>query len=746
MGKLGITTDVLNQKGSPALYQDLFGNIPAAGYTGRLFVSTDTNNLYRDNGSSWVQVAGSSGGSGVTSITGTANQVIASASTGAITLSLPQNINAGASPTFAGITLSGLSTPGIVINNGSGVLATTTGIGFVKIFGGTISYDNSTYLTTAAASAAYQPIITLTTTGASGAASLASNTLNIPAYTLAGLGGITLSALSASSPLSYNSGTGAFAIQVANTSQAGYLTASDWNTFNAKQTQINGTGFVKASGTTISYDNSTYITLSALSASSPLSYNSGTGAFAIQVANTSQAGYLSQSDWNTFNSKQSTITLTTTGASGAASLASNTLNIPAYTLAGLGGITLSALSASSPLSYNSGTGAFAIQVANTSQAGYLTASDWNNFNTKQSTIAAGTGVTITGGNTINIGQSVVTSASPTFAGMTLTGALSGTSASFSGNGSFGTSYGWSSSQNVIDLNTGGAVYGNTDGATLAANLYYNGTNWKYKTSSYGALWVVNSAGNTILYTVPSGTAGANASLGQVFTISNLGAATFASSIAVNGTGIGVSGAAFTVNGDIVAQRSGGNSGVVYLGASGNAYLYYDGTNSYSLGTAITNGKFTIPSTTASTSYTTGALVVSGGIGIAKDVYTNGRMFLNNAGDLGSAYALNVGGNVSCSGFSGTGATYSNSQALPASGLFFEYSGAGGDTFTLPDPNNNNRMIYIKNKGSGSLTVAAFTGGNILTPLNTSVSTITLLAGAVCLMQSSGNSTQYIQWI
>ena len=598
MGKLGITTDVLNQKGSPALYQDLFGNIPAAGYTGRLFVSTDTNNLYRDNGSSWVQVAGSSGGSGVTSITGTANQVIASASTGAITLSLPQNINAGASPTFAGITLSGLSTPGIVINNGSGVLATTTGIGFVKIFGGTISYDNSTYLTTAAASAAYQPIITLTTTGASGAASLASNTLNIPAYTLAGLGGITLSALSASSPLSYNSGTGAFAIQVANTSQAGYLTASDWN----------------------------------------------------------------------------------------------------------------------------------------------------NFNTKQSTIAAGTGVTITGGNTINIGQSVVTSASPTFAGMTLTGALSGTSASFSGNGSFGTSYGWSSSQNVIDLNTGGAVYGNTDGATLAANLYYNGTNWKYKTSSYGALWVVNSAGNTILYTVPSGTAGANASLGQVFTISNLGAATFASSIAVNGTGIGVSGAAFTVNGDIVAQRSGGNSGVVYLGASGNAYLYYDGTNSYSLGTAITNGKFTIPSTTASTSYTTGALVVSGGIGIAKDVYTNGRMFLNNASDLGSAYALNVAGNVSCSGFSGTGATYSNSQALPASGLFFEYSGAGGDTFTLPDPNNNNRMIYIKNKGSGSLTVAAFTGGNILTPLNTSVSTITLLAGAVCLMQSSGNSTQYIQWI
>ena len=40
---------------------------------------------------------------GVTSITGTANQVIASGSTGAVTLSLPQSINTGATPTFAQI-------------------------------------------------------------------------------------------------------------------------------------------------------------------------------------------------------------------------------------------------------------------------------------------------------------------------------------------------------------------------------------------------------------------------------------------------------------------------------------------------------------------------------------------------------------------------------------------------------------------------------------------------------------------
>jgi len=42
---------------------------------------------------------------GVASITGTANQVIASASTGAVTLSLPQNIATTSAPTFAGLTL-----------------------------------------------------------------------------------------------------------------------------------------------------------------------------------------------------------------------------------------------------------------------------------------------------------------------------------------------------------------------------------------------------------------------------------------------------------------------------------------------------------------------------------------------------------------------------------------------------------------------------------------------------------------
>jgi hypothetical protein len=43
------------------------------------------------------------------------------------------------------------------------------------------------------------------------------------------------------------------------TSANGYLTSTDWTTFNNKQPQLSGTGFVKASGTNITYDNSSYL-------------------------------------------------------------------------------------------------------------------------------------------------------------------------------------------------------------------------------------------------------------------------------------------------------------------------------------------------------------------------------------------------------------------------------------------------------------------------------------------------------
>jgi hypothetical protein len=55
----------------------------------------------------------------------------------------------------------------------------------------------------------------------------------------------------------------------------GALSGTDWSTFNSKQQALNGTGFVKISGTTISYDNSTYLTTAA-AASTYLALAGGT--------------------------------------------------------------------------------------------------------------------------------------------------------------------------------------------------------------------------------------------------------------------------------------------------------------------------------------------------------------------------------------------------------------------------------------------------------------------------------------
>ncbi len=181
---------------------------------------------------------------------------------------------------------------------------------------------------------------------------------------------ITLASLSAVSPLSYNNSTGAFSIQVATASQNGYLSSTDWSTFNNKQAALGGTGFVKISGSTISYDNSTYylasnpsgfITLASLSAGDGISYSNTTGVISSTITQytdalaraaisssatgltyTSATGVFSltagysipttakQTEWDTAYTNRIT-SLTTTGTSGVATLVSNTLNIPNYT-------------------------------------------------------------------------------------------------------------------------------------------------------------------------------------------------------------------------------------------------------------------------------------------------------------------------------------------------------------------------------------------------------------------------------
>ena len=167
---------------------------------------------------------------------------------------------------------------------------------------------------------------------------------------------------SASNPLSYSDGV--YSISQATTSSNGYISSADWNTFNGKE--------------------------SALTFSTPLVRTTNT--ISINQATASTSGFLSSTDWNTFNNKSSNLgtvtsvamtmplglsvsgspittsgtfgitltagyvipsttstgqwdtaytnritSLTNTGSSGASTLVSNVLNIPTYTLSGLGG-------------------------------------------------------------------------------------------------------------------------------------------------------------------------------------------------------------------------------------------------------------------------------------------------------------------------------------------------------------------------------------------------------------------------
>jgi len=60
---LTVNFEVLNQLGTPMLYSSSLATQPAAGIQGRIFFRTDSPyGIYRDNGTTWDQIAGSGGG------------------------------------------------------------------------------------------------------------------------------------------------------------------------------------------------------------------------------------------------------------------------------------------------------------------------------------------------------------------------------------------------------------------------------------------------------------------------------------------------------------------------------------------------------------------------------------------------------------------------------------------------------------------------------------------------------------
>ncbi|MEI6588078.1 MAG: FISUMP domain-containing protein, partial [Candidatus Moraniibacteriota bacterium] len=84
---------------------------------------------------------------------------------------------------------------------------------------------------------------------------------------------------------------------------------------SSKQDALSGTGFVKITGTTISYDNSTYVTASSLHNAVTLGTSANglslsTQELSLGLASTSAIGALSNTDWNTFSGKQNNLGFT----------------------------------------------------------------------------------------------------------------------------------------------------------------------------------------------------------------------------------------------------------------------------------------------------------------------------------------------------------------------------------------------------------------------------------------------------
>jgi len=381
----------------------------------------------------------------------------------------------------------------------------TNGANFITLAslsaGAGISYNNTTGVITSTITqytdALARAAISLTTTGTSGAATYNSTTgvLNIPQYTDAYVGTVTSVALSAPTGFSVtgspvtSSGTLALAFAV------GYslpTTASQSNWDTAYTNRIT-------------------------SATSPLSITSNV--ISISQATTSTSGYLSSTDWNTFNNKQGTITLTTTGTSGAATFVGNTLNIPQYQAALTNPVTGTGTSNYLPkFTGTSAIGNSSIQDGGSSVT--YTYSTNPVFNVSDGTNVTRLGVATTAGAYVNIAK-----ANDGFIRVK-NGLAIGTSDGYygtyfdaSGNLGLGvTPSAWFTGSRVLQFGATGALWNNgTNNTALSHNAIFQDASTLYIQTA-AASYYRQLDGQHQWFNAPSGTAGNAITFTQAMTL------------------------------------------------------------------------------------------------------------------------------------------------------------------------------------------------------------------------------------
>lgn len=262
-------------------------------------------------------------------------------------------------------------------------------------------------------------------------------------------------AISGTSPISVSSGV--VSIQTANTSQAGAISSTDWNTFNNKQSAL-------------SFGNLTESTSSVLTITGGTGAVIGSGAsIQVKLAGAAQSGYLSSTDWNTFNSKGSgTVTsVSVTTANGVSGSVATSTTTPAITLT-LGAITPSSVAATGTVSGSnlSGTNTGDQTITLT---GNVTGSGTGSFAT---TIANGAVTNAMLAGSIDLSTKVTGTLPQTNLPNPVTSALSGTSIDWSLTNKIGGGY-----TKTLGANTTFTFSNATSGQTIVVRLTNTASNY-----------------------------------------------------------------------------------------------------------------------------------------------------------------------------------------------------------------------------------------------------------------------------
>ena len=169
----------------------------------------------------------------------------------------------------------------------------------------------------------------------------------------------------------------------------------------------------------------------------------------------------------------------------------------------------------------------------------------------------------------------------------------------------------------------------------------------------------------------------------------------------------------------------------------NATYNFQGSSGYwGIRTTTTGNNFALDTYNGGTPKNVLTITQAGNVG------TTSRLNVNGTSD-NSLFSLNTGGTLYTGGFSPNAqASSSNTLTLTSAGTVWIYNGTGVATWTLFNPSGTNQMVWIKNAGTGIITLNAYSGTNIINNSGSSVSSITIAVGATALIQQDGNVKSY----